>query len=233
MKTVEVAPTVAFRLTDRLSLGASLLAQYAHVRLSSALDLGAICELNVGTLGAPPGSCAALGLPVQTVDGFVRIKGDSWGFGAHVGLLWEASPRTRVGCRTADGASRVDGTAEFVLPARADPAPTGALRPTGSRFAFDLPDVVRLGLPRADARWPSWRGSRGRTGRFREVVFRFDNPRNRRSCSPSAGRTGTATPSASRGVSATLDGPARRRVRRDARAERAAPHARIPDSDRV
>jgi long-chain fatty acid transport protein len=180
LKTVEVAPTVALKLVDGLSFGASLLAEYAHVRLSSALDLGAVCELNVGQLGAPPGSCAGLGLPVQGVDGFVRIKGDSWGFGYHLGLLWEASTRTRIGLSYRSMVRHeFDGPAEFAVPSRAAILrSTGALRPTDASFTLDLPEVVRLGAHHElDERWALVAGiAWTHWARFDAVTFRFDNP---------------------------------------------------------
>jgi long-chain fatty acid transport protein len=180
LKTVELAPTVAFKLTDRVSVGASLTAQYAHVRLSSALDLGAICELNVGSLGAPPGSCASLGLPVQSVDGFVRIKGDSWGFGYQLGALYELTPHTRIGLSYRSTLRHeFDGPAEFSVPARASVLrSTGALRTTRGGFVLDLPEVVRLAAYHEIG--PHWAVMAGVTwthwSRFEDVVFTFDNP---------------------------------------------------------
>jgi long-chain fatty acid transport protein len=154
--------------------------QYAHVRLSSGLDLGGICELNLGTIGAPPGTCEQLGLGVQEVDGFVRIKADSWGVGYHVGLLYEATERTRIGLSYRSMVRHaLQGPAEFSVPARAEVLrSTGALQPTNGRFTLELPEVVRLGAYHelnqrwalvAGIAWTNW-------SRFSSVAFRFDNP---------------------------------------------------------
>jgi long-chain fatty acid transport protein len=180
MKTVEVSPTVAVELTDRLSLGGSLGIQYAHIRLSSALDLGALCELNATKLGAPAGSCGLLGLPVQGVDGFVRVTGDSWGLGYGLGLLYEASTRTRIGLSFRSMVRHAfDGAARFGIPARAALLrSTGALRPTGTGFVMDLPEVVRLAAYHAlDARWAVMGGiAWTHWSRFSDIALRFDNP---------------------------------------------------------
>jgi long-chain fatty acid transport protein len=180
LKTVELSPTVAVKLLDGLSLGGSLAVQYAHIRLSSALDLGAICELNLATVGIPPGACTALGLPVQSVDGFVRVRADSWALGWSLGLLYEVSARTRLGLSYRSMVRHeFDGTAEFEVPARAAILrSTGALRTTDGRFTLDLPEVVRLAVfHELDARWAVMAGvTWTHWARFDETVFRFDNP---------------------------------------------------------
>jgi long-chain fatty acid transport protein len=180
LKTVELAPTVAVKLGGGLSLGGSVAIQYAHIRLSSALDLGAICEINAAMLGAPSGACTALGLPVQSVDGFVRVTADSWGLGYNLGLLYEPSARTRLGLSYRSMVRHeFDGTAGFDVPARAAILrSTGALRTTDSRFTIDLPEVVRLAVyHELDARWAIMGGiTWTHWARFAETVFRFDNP---------------------------------------------------------
>jgi long-chain fatty acid transport protein len=180
LKTVELTPTVAVKPFERVSLGASLAIQYAHARLSSALDLGGVCELNTGQLGAPPGTCASIGLPVQGVDGFVRVKGDSWGLGYDLGVLYEASARTRIGLSYRSMVRHAfDGPAEFAVPpAAAILRSTGALQPTGARFTIDLPEVVRLAAyHQIDAHWALLAGiTWTHWTRFDEVVFHFENP---------------------------------------------------------
>src|SRR6185503_13288707 len=107
LKTFNFSPTIAVRLFDGLSIGAGPDIQYAKAELSNMLDLGSICALNAPRLGQPPSICPALGLPPQSVDGFIRIKGDSWAVGGNVGILWEISSRTRLGLTYR---SRIDHT---------------------------------------------------------------------------------------------------------------------------
>lgn len=180
LKTIELAPTVAFKATDRLSLGASLTVQYADARLSSALDMGGICELNLDQIGAPPGTCSTLGLDVQKVDGFVDIDGQSWGVGYQLGVLYEFAANTRVGLSYRSMVRHeLGGTAHFTVPPKASILQsTGALRTTGSEFVLDLPEVVRLAVyHELDTRWAVMAGvAWTHWARFDDVVVQFDNP---------------------------------------------------------
>jgi long-chain fatty acid transport protein len=180
LRTVEFSPSVGVKITDRLSLGASLLVQYADAYLSGALDLGGLCELNLDQIGAPPGTCAALGLDVQEVDGFVQIDGTSWGVGYQLGVLYELGARTRIGLAYRSRLRQeLEGTAHFKIPAQANILrSTGALRRTESEFVLDLPEVVRLSVyHELDARWAVMAGvSWTHWKRFEEVVVTFANP---------------------------------------------------------
>jgi len=68
-------PSVAYRVTDRLSLGASVNVMYSRLRSETGVN------------NILPG----LG------DGKLEIKDNKWGWGGNVGLLYEASPGTRLG----------------------------------------------------------------------------------------------------------------------------------------
>lgn len=72
LKTINLNPSIAWKASESLSLGAGLSIQYAEATLSSATS-GAI----------PP--------PVGTV------KGDDYGWGFNLGALWQLSDATRVG----------------------------------------------------------------------------------------------------------------------------------------
>jgi long-chain fatty acid transport protein len=180
LKTIDIAPTVAVRVIDGLSLGAGLDVQYAYAKLSNELDLGTICALNAPTIGLPPAACGAIGLPPQSVDGFVTIRGESWAVGYNLGLLWEPTDDTRLGVAYR---SRVDhtleGDVEFRIPRQGQPLrQTGALVDTGGMADLDLPDVVRFDVfHRLNHRWAVQGGfSWTHWSRFEELVFEFDNP---------------------------------------------------------
>jgi long-chain fatty acid transport protein len=182
LKTVDVAPTFAVRVVDGLSLGGGLDIQYARATLSNMLDMGSLCLENAERLGVPSAFCGALGLNPQSVDGFVRIKGDSWAVGGNVGLLWEPTSRTRVGLAYR---SRIDhtleGEADFEVPkkARVLRQASGALEDTGGRADLNLPDSVRFDIfHRLSTRWSIQTGVQWtHWARFEELRFEFDNPR--------------------------------------------------------
>lgn len=179
LKSVNVNPSVAIRVLDSLSLGAGFDAQYAHVRLTNAIDLGTLC---VTVEGLTPELCRAAGLPPQSADASAKLVGDSWGFGWNVGVLWQPRPGTRIG---ATYRSRVQhdfgGGADFSVPAKARAlvAPTGQLRDTSFRAPVQFPDSASLAAfqqltPRlavmADVTWTHW-------SRFSNISVDFANPR--------------------------------------------------------
>jgi long-chain fatty acid transport protein len=72
---MSLLPTVAWKVNDKLSLGASLNAMYGIYKTNVAIN-------NVDpTFG----------------DGRLKLKDETWGWGANLGLLYEFSPSTRLG----------------------------------------------------------------------------------------------------------------------------------------
>ena len=72
---VSLLPSIAYRLNDQLSLGASVNAMYGRLKSVTAVN-------NI--------------LPSLS-DGKLEMKDNKWGWGGNVGLLYEASPGTRLG----------------------------------------------------------------------------------------------------------------------------------------
>ena len=156
--TVDVAPTIAYGLTDTLSLGAGLNIQYADLRSTSAIP---------NTL-SPQGFTA-------TTDGRNKITGDDLTAGYNAGLLWNVTPSTRVGVHyrskmdhDIDGHNKVSGL-------------TGQLGVFSGKFSIEtklkLPDVLSAGFAHelnrrttivGEAQWFGW-------NRFEESRIRFAN----------------------------------------------------------
>lgn len=77
LMTINVAPTVAYQLTDTLSIGGNVQAQYVDAKLTN----------NV-LLPAP--------FPAGT-EGRSKLEGDDIAFGWGLGVMWQATDATRVG----------------------------------------------------------------------------------------------------------------------------------------
>jgi long-chain fatty acid transport protein len=179
LKTVNVNPSVAVRVLDTLSLGAGFDAQYTHVKLTNFLDLGSLCVIQ---LGVPADACSALGLPPQGADAFVKLVGDSWGFGWNVGAMWEPRPGTHVGLTYRSRIQHeLEGDADFTVPSKAQALvkPTGQLRDTGAVAPVEFPDsaslaafqqVTRTFAVMGDLTWTHW-------DRFTNLFVNFDNPK--------------------------------------------------------
>ena len=110
LTTFDIQPTVAYRY-GRLSLGASLDAQYASARLTQAIDFGLAGEQVLGQFEqALPALLAAQGVPVAAIpsvikatqqaynnagfvpgghDGISEVTGDDWSLGFTLGAIFE------------------------------------------------------------------------------------------------------------------------------------------------
>jgi long-chain fatty acid transport protein len=172
LRTVSVAPTVAWRVTDVVSIGASLQIEYVDALLTNAIDFG--------TLGASariPGA-----VPAQQ-DGFADLEGDDIGVGFALGLLAEPWKGTRFGIGYRSHIEReITGDARFVLDGAGIGAQLasarGAFTDTGLEADVTTPESVSVGAYHdindnwsvmGEVAWTHW-------SRFKELRIRFDNP---------------------------------------------------------
>lgn len=168
LTTININPTVAAKVTDELSLGLGINIQYANAKLSNAIDFGAIGR--------------GFGLPTrpQSADGFIEVEGDDWSVGYNLGLLYEASPETRIGSPYRSGIDyTLKGDADFTVPAAAGILTrSGRFIDTDARAELKTPDSLSLGFYQqvtpelallADVTWTNW-------SKFEELRIQFDNP---------------------------------------------------------
>jgi long-chain fatty acid transport protein len=166
LATVNVNPSLAYKINDVVSIGAGINALYADARLSNAVDFGLLA------LG-PAGS--------QRFDGRAEVEGDDWGYGYNVGALFTVTPNTRVGVAYRSKITiELDGDAQFSVPALLAPgfSALGLFRDTPATAQTDLPDFASLSVFHqlnptwgimADVTWTNW-------SRFDELRVEFDNP---------------------------------------------------------
>lgn len=83
---VEVAPSLAWRVDSRWSLGAAVVARYVDAELTNAVDFGA-----VGAALRIPGFIPG------TQDGTVKVTGKQWKYGYKLGVLFEPGRNLRLG----------------------------------------------------------------------------------------------------------------------------------------
>ena len=72
VKTININPSIAFKVNDQLSLGFGVSAMRAEATLSRAINVG-------------------------LRESKVEIKGDDWGFGFNLGAIYQATADTRIG----------------------------------------------------------------------------------------------------------------------------------------
>jgi len=168
--TVNINPTVAYRLSEALSIGAGVSAQYIDVTLSNAIDFGTLAFLG-GVPGALPSTPA--------LDGFTEVEGDDWGYGFNLGLLYEIDSDSRIGIAYRSKISHtIEGTNQITIPAAlAGIPPFGSSRSRSASADTTLPETVSIsgyhGLTdrwaiMADASWTRW-------SRFDELRIQFSD----------------------------------------------------------
>lgn len=147
LKTLNVNPSVAWKMSDTLSIGAGVSFQRADAILSNAVNYSAAAG---GALGAG-------------VEGVATVKGHDTAWGWNAGVLWSLTPSTRLG---ASYRSAIDytiaGDARF---SNRPAALAGALPDGPVTAAVKLPAIVSLALFHrvnrewdvlADVSWTGW-----------------------------------------------------------------------------
>lgn len=170
LRTINVAPTVAYKPVPWLSIGASLQIQHAYARISNAVDFGSAGALaGLGPFGILPG----------TRDGRATVRGDDIAVGWTLGAVWEPADGTRVGLSFRSALFHtLDGDASF----QGAPAPLANnvnFRNTNAKAKLTTPESLSFGVAQrvgerwtllGDLSWTNW-------SRFRELRVDFESGR--------------------------------------------------------
>ena len=109
MKTVNINPSLSWKVNDKLSVGGGVSAQYITVKLGSSFDsTGACLKSALGPLKPGEkdkremlGKCAAAYPAAQAArvetDSQAVVEGDDFSFGFNLGLLYQPTKQTRIG----------------------------------------------------------------------------------------------------------------------------------------
>lgn len=193
MTTINVNPALAFKASDKLSIGVGLNYQYIEVTLENQLDPGAVClglrtrilqENNI-TAGT---NCFLDGLTAQDTDeGSQSLSGDDISWGINFGILYDFSSVTRIGVAYRSGVNHdLAGNVDFEFESNdlgnfitTDlPAPYATLlQDAGITAHTELPDTLSISFIHnlntalsvlADATLTRWSS-------FNELKIQFDN----------------------------------------------------------
>ena len=88
LKTININPSIAFKASDKISLGLGFSAMRTEAEITNAVDFGTICATALGGCG--------IGATFQKNDGFARVTGDDWGFGWNAGAIFQITNATRL-----------------------------------------------------------------------------------------------------------------------------------------
>lgn len=183
VKTINVQPTVSWKVNDQLSLGLGIDFQWIDAKLtndvnySAAIAQGAQQAAAVGQIPAAaiPGILAA----TRGLDSRATVTGDDTAWGFNVGALYEFNPNTRVGAHYRSRLKYdVRGSVDFNNPALPSLPPTlapavNAIANGVNRALFngdvtadiELPPIANLSLfhrindrwdVMADLQWTGW-----------------------------------------------------------------------------
>lgn len=129
LKTLNLNPSVAWKASDSLSLGAGLSIQYAKATLTN----------------------------LAGAAGLATIKGDDYGWGFNLGALWKLNDSTRVGLAYRSEVDQtLEGTAEFSIATGANgPVTANVTLPDSASLSLVHKLNPRLELL-ADVTWTGW-----------------------------------------------------------------------------
>ena len=181
VKTININPSLAYRINNRFSVGVGVSLQYIDAKLTQAIDQGSLCvptQAQLQALGAPgadPANCA--GLVPQGSDAFAKVEGDNWAGGYNLGLLYEPTSSTRIGLAYRSKVNQqLSGKGRFsnTLPQFSS---FGIFVKTGVTADIDMPQTASLSIYHdisnrwsvmADATWTGW-------DNFDELRIKFDS----------------------------------------------------------
>jgi len=147
--TVNINPSLAFKVDDHVSIGAGVSMLYADGELTNNIDLALLS--NFGLIDPLPGGPYANG----TFDAKAKLEGDDIGFGFNGGILIEPSDRTRLGLHYRSSVKlEIEGTSTL-----------GSNPSSKAKLDISLPDTLSLSAYHAyndqwavmaDVTWTQW-----------------------------------------------------------------------------
>jgi long-chain fatty acid transport protein len=159
LKTIDIAPSLAYRVNNAFSIGVAFVARKADAELSNGVDYGTALALKVGpalaaaglsTVSPGPGlnspvANVSMGAPNATFgtpgyatpgawDGQAGLKGSGWGYGFKAGVTYQPSEEFRLGLAYSGAMTMtLKGDAAFSFPSSMPATDLGALNAAGLR----------------------------------------------------------------------------------------------------
>jgi long-chain fatty acid transport protein len=170
--TININPSIAFKATDRLSLGFGVSAMRAEAKLTNAVDVGSI-------LGG--------GLN-QNFDGLAHLKGDDWGIGWNAGAIFQFNDSTRFGLAyRSEVHEKLEGNVNFTFQPGTPGGVSTALHNGAVNASLTLPDSLSASLFHqlndqwdimADVTWTGWSSFKTLTATYSTGAALSSTPEN-------------------------------------------------------
>ena len=138
VQTININPSVAWKINEMVSVGGGINAQRLKTTLSNAVSYRAVALAS--------GSPALIGATPGGSEGLATVEGDDWGWGWNLGVLFNVTPATQVGVTYRSKIKyTVDGDVSFAnRPAAMGVVPQVA--DGGVEARIELPDTWSLAL---------------------------------------------------------------------------------------
>ncbi|HEX7114799.1 MAG TPA: outer membrane protein transport protein [Steroidobacter sp.] len=180
IETLNFNPSLALRVSDRVSIGIGVSYQRLQAELTNAVNYSAVIAQGVQQLvaagqlpaAAAPGIIAAN----AGAEGLARVRGDDEAWGFNVGVTFDLTDATRIGLAYRSAIEYdIGGSIQFAAPSGAEPvgasiiqavsASGGPLASGAAKVDLKLPDSAILSLRQrlgpnldllADVAWTGW-----------------------------------------------------------------------------
>lgn len=155
MAQININPSLAYKLSDALSLGFGINMAHNETHFKQGYPITAAPNVNAC---APLPTCAAL----NSANNFVDIKGDAWGYGFNMGIMYTVSPATRLAVTYR---SQIKFDLEGKYDVNAPVAGGAVFGDQDIKAVLKTPDSASLALSQrlnsqlellADATWTGW-----------------------------------------------------------------------------
>ena len=137
ISTININPSIAWKATDKVSVGFGISIQYIELELSNNIDsYGACINLAANSQGAFTGAdcvnAGLTGLGIASQDSSVKLDGDSLELGWNTGILIDVDDKTRIGVAYRSAVKHnVEGNATYNLDPRLQPFADGLTAGSG------------------------------------------------------------------------------------------------------
>lgn len=182
VETININPTIAYKLNKEWSFGFGVNLQHLDVKLSNMIDTAAVCLRSAGATVCGNINTALLQAGNADIDSKVSLTGSEWGYGYNFGVIYEPSAGNRIGFSYRSKISYdIDGNADFDLSDEMAIFLAAVSSPyfsdTGGKAKLVLPEIASLAgrfqvsnnlALLADITWTRW-------SRFKELRVEFEN----------------------------------------------------------
>lgn len=137
ISTININPSIAWKTTDKMSVGFGFSIQYMEIELTNNIDsYGACINLAANSQGAFTGAdcvnAGLTGLSVASQDSHVKLDGDSLELGWNAGILYDVDDKSRIGVAYRSAIKHnVEGNATYNLDPRLQPFADGVTAGSG------------------------------------------------------------------------------------------------------